>query len=89
MSVHPFTGARRMRPTKRHVPVIWECMLGTVYAASPAGEVRYFDYRWEDARAFAEVPLARDLRVARSDGFSYYRGKGPGQRQFALWAVRP
>lgn len=82
-----------MKPTQKHQPVIWEGILGTVYAASPAGEVRYFDYKWDDARAFAGIGPDSDLRIGRISqisphGIAYYGGKGPSHRQWALWAVR-
>jgi len=94
---HPFTGGRKAKPTKRHKPVIWEGILGTVYAASPAGEVRYFDYNWDDARAFAEVDTeGADLRIAKPrqvDPYPvrYYSRQsdcGPSYLQTCLWAVR-
>lgn len=47
--------ARIMRPTKRHRPVMWEGILGTVYACSPEGEVKYFDYDWKGAAEFCGV----------------------------------
>ena len=95
-ATHPFAGGVRKRPTLKHSPVIWEAMLGTVYAASPSGEVRYFDYRWDEARAFAEIdPAVDDLRVARKRdyprpyGVSFYGGsKEPYANQLCLWAVR-
>lgn len=53
-----------MKPTQKHRPAIWENMLGTVYARNAAGEVRYFDYKWNDARAFAGVDVeGADPRV--------------------------
>jgi hypothetical protein len=68
-ATHPFAGGRKALPTERHSPVIWECMLGTVYARNPDGEVRYFDYRWDEARAFAfgDIdPADLDLRIAKA-----------------------
>lgn len=52
---------RKASPTKKHRAVIWEAMLGTVYAMNKAGEIRYFDYRYDEAKEFAE--LGEDLRV--------------------------
>ena len=43
---------RRMRPTQRHRPALWENMLGTVYAMNDAKEVRYFDYDYAAAREY-------------------------------------
>lgn len=93
--VHPFHGAVRRPPTARHTPVVFECMLGTVYAVAPDGTVRYFDYDWDGARAFARVADASDLRVARASDhrngqWSWCALPGTlGRRQFALWVVRP
>lgn len=55
--------ARKMQPTKHHRPVLWENMLGTVYACNAAGEVRYFDYDYE--LAVLHVGACTDVRVAR------------------------
>lgn len=48
--------------TKKHRPAVWECMLGTVYAMNDAGEIRYFDYKQEEALKFAGVTEDRDPR---------------------------
>lgn len=67
---------RRMKPTEAHRPAIWENMLGTVYARNAAGEVRYCDYRYEEAFAFAGVRAeGADLRVYR---YPYREYAGPG-----------
>ena len=60
--------ARIMKPTQKHRPAIWEAMLGTVYAMNDAGEVKYFDYKWDEAAIFAglgglTVVDERDPRV--------------------------
>lgn len=55
--------ARRLQPTKAHRAAVWENMLGTIYAANPVGEVRYFDYDYAAAIAF--VGKVTDVRVAR------------------------
>lgn len=47
--------ALRMRPARRHRPAIWESMLGTVFAMDDAGHIKYFDYDYEAARAYAGV----------------------------------
>lgn len=63
---NPFAGARKMKPTLKHRPAIWEAILGTVYASNGI-EVRYFDYRWDEARAFAGVDQpGADPRLARA-----------------------
>lgn len=65
---HPFHGARRRRPTLRHRPAVWENLLGTVYARSPEGEVRYFNFDWDGAREFAGITddADHDLRLYRA-----------------------
>jgi hypothetical protein len=67
----PFAGAARKPVTKKHQLAIWENMLGTVYARSPRGEVRYFDYKWDEAREFAEIKSGDDLRLDRAKRVSY------------------
>ena len=91
--VHPFKGGRKAVPTLKHRPVIWECMLGTVYAASPSGEVKYFDYDWDGAREWAAITEDSDLRLARPSRVRdypvrYYGDRGPSHNQLVLWAVR-
>ncbi|NBP82800.1 hypothetical protein EBU60_02905 [bacterium] len=78
--------AHKAAPTKKHVPAIWECMLGTVYACNPQGETRYFDYEHEAARAFAGVDQeGADIRLARAK--RRMTGIRPGQ--LVLWIRRP
>lgn len=89
----PFDGATRRPPTNKHRPAIWECMLGTVYAMDDQGEVRYFDYRWDEARAFAGVSPDRDPRVAKassaSNGWAIWRLPHLlNRRQTALWLLK-
>jgi len=86
--VHPFTGARRVpRLTLKHRPLIWECMLGTVYAMGSEGP-KYFDYNWDAAREYARVSLHTDLRITRVK-----RSLGcyplPGARRFVLFGIPP
>lgn len=83
MNGHVFAGARTMKPTQQHRPAIWENMLGTVYAQSPQGEVRYFDYDWPGAREFAQVDQpGADPRLARATAS---RSRGPRRGQQVLW----
>jgi len=56
---------RCMKPTLKHRPAIWECMLGTVYAMNNERDIRYFDYKWEDAIKFAGIAKERDIRIYR------------------------
>lgn len=82
---HPFKdGVKCANITKKHVPLIWECMLGTVYARSPDGTVKYFNYDWTAARAFADVDHHNDLRVSRVK--TSYQG-WPAKGKYALWGV--
>jgi hypothetical protein len=89
---HPFKGGVKKNPTKRHVPLVWEGMMGTVYARSPAGEVKYFHYDWDDARAHAQVADATDLRIGAAR--ETWMPKGDNvllsmlrQGKFALWGI--
>jgi hypothetical protein len=84
--------ARRMKPTKMHRPVLWECMLGAVYAADVAGDARYYDYDY--TAAVARIGMVADVRVHRADramtvrsddGAEYYIRKG----QWVWWATLP
>ena len=90
---HPFQGATQRPPTAKHRPAIWECMLGTVYAMDDQGEVRYFDYRWDDARQFDGFRPDRDPRVAKaaSHRAGWARWALPrlmSRRQNALWLLK-
>lgn len=90
-ATNPLRLGRKAKPTRKHKPVIWECMLGTVYAANPAGEVKYFDYKWDEAREWAAITEDSDLRTARIPrGVRYYSTQvaSPSPNQWALWAVR-
>jgi len=83
---HPYQGGvKKASVTKKHSPLIWEGMLGTVYARNDAGEVRYFDYDWPAARDFAQVTSCNDLRISRCK--VSYQGY-PREGRFALWGVR-
>ena len=57
---------RKMPPTLKHRPAIWECMLGTVYAMNEACESKYFDYDWDDAKEWAGIANKSDIRVSRN-----------------------
>lgn len=56
---------RKMKPTKDHYPVLWECMLGTVYARNSRNETKFFNYDLEAAYEFAGLDNANDLRLAK------------------------
>lgn len=84
----PFASGKSSRTvTKKHIPLIWECMLGTVYAQNPVTrEIKYFDYDWEGARLFAQVSNCIDLRVSRA-AQSYKESVRQGRR--ALFGLPP
>ena len=91
MTTNPLTIGRKMKPTQKHRPAIWECMLGTVYAMSDDGEVRYFDYKWTDAAEFAGVVDERDpryFRAARSFSTNGRGGTDVRKGQLVLWITR-
>lgn len=87
---HPFTGGKKARNvTRRHRPLVWECMLGTVYArdpSDPSAEPVYFDYDWDAARKHARVEDCLDLRTAKC-AFQY--AGYPRLGKLALWGVYP
>ena len=86
MNNSPFAGGiAKPTVTKRHSPLIWECLLGTVYARNANGEVKYFDYDYAGAREFAGVAQATDLRVSKTK--KVYQGY-PRYGQLALWGIR-
>lgn len=91
MKTNPLKLGRKDPPTRAHRPAVWECMLGTVYANSPNGEVRYFDYKWDEAVAWAlgEGRTLRDVdprtyRASEPLRFSK-AGTGISRRQYVLW----
>ncbi len=91
--------ARKMKPTQRHRPAIWENMLGTVYAMDDAGAIRYFDLDHAAAIEYAGANYDRDPRIARTparfggrpvvrwgNGEDYT--KEPRGAQLVLWILR-
>jgi hypothetical protein len=81
--------AKKMKPTKKHRPAMWECMLGTVYAQNDTGEIKYFDYKWEDAKTFAGISSDRDPRVFKTDKNMNYemRYELPSKGNLVLWIL--
>lgn len=80
--------ARRMPPTQKHRPAVWEMMLGTVYAMNDDGETKYFDYKWDDAVAFSGATQERDPRWAKKNKRVRYSRDGvnePRYGQKVLW----
>lgn len=95
MNKNPLTLGRKAKPTIKHRPAIWECMLGTVYAMNDAGEIRYFDYKWDEAVAFAGVTPERDPRTAKLGRRPYSnmvvgrnRDHSIRSTQIVLWVTR-
>jgi hypothetical protein len=81
----PFAGARyHQGVTRKHRPLIWENMLGTVYARSPEGVTQYFDYDYAEAHAYAGTAGCEDLRVSRAR----YATTDIRARQLVLYGVR-
>ena len=87
----PFSAAkpRKMKPTLKHRPALWENMLGTVWARNDSGETKYFDYDWEAAlRYCGALEEGRDPRLARCQRGTYRQGMGlPRPRQWVLYVV--
>lgn len=91
--VHPFEGGKVTKGiTKKHRPLIWECMLGTVYARRAGDDVAtYFDYKIEEARKFVDLARYTDLRICRNPD-PFYRDQSygptcPKSKQLALWGI--
>ena len=80
---------RKMPPTLKHRPAIWECLLGTVYAMNEARESKYFDYDWDAAKEWAGIADKSDIRVFRNKEFwAWSVGKYPINPQvggIVLW----
>ncbi|MCX7592745.1 MAG: hypothetical protein N2235_03075, partial [Fischerella sp.] len=88
---HPFAGGKKATTiTRKHVPLVWENMLGTVYARDPLKgsdqEPEYFDYDWDAARKYARVDQCSDLRIYRTK--VSYQGY-PRAGKLALWGIPP
>lgn len=77
-----FDGARKMRPTQKHRPAIWEGILGAVYANDGIA-TRYFDYDYEGALEYAGGTDPRVYRAQRSMGPAL-----PSKGQLVLWVRR-
>ena len=90
----PFHGGVKSKSlTQNHKPLVWENMLGTVFARSPEGHIKYFDYDYEGARKHAQVENHHDLRIAKKKViYNYNNGKenshvsGP-RHKIALWGI--
>lgn len=85
---HPFQGGvKHTRVTVAHQPLVWENMLGTVYARNPQGKTEYFDYDYDAAHEFAGVQNAKDLRVVRHNGRTGM--DEPRKKQLVLYGIHP
>ena len=71
------------KPTKKHRAVIWENILGTVYARNEDGEIKYFDSDWEGAAEFANLENAEDIRIAKFK--RSYQGDGMRKGRTAIF----
>ena len=78
---------RRMPPTLKHRPAIWEGILRTVYAMNEAGETKYFDYDHAAAKVHAGIANKQDIRLACnvrwSNGADYM--SDPRVGELVLW----
>lgn len=86
----PFDGGKQARTiTRKHKPLIWECMLGSVYARDPVTKkIEYFDYDYEKARSFAKVDECHDLRVVKAkDHINLSQEHRIKKGQVALWGI--
>lgn len=84
---------KKAKPTKKHRLAITPGILGTVYAVSPEGEARYFDYDLPGAYAWAGLTADSDLRYAIPPERAMYIRSGafeanPNHRTRCIW-VRP
>jgi hypothetical protein len=86
---NPFAGGKITRGhTLKHRPLIWENMLGTVYAChhGTADEAVYFDYDYAAARKHAGVDECTDLRICKSN--RGWQG-GPRKGQVVFFGIPP
>ena len=93
MSTKKFLGidARMMKPTKKHEPALWECMLGTVYAMNAEGSSKYFDYDHDAAVEWAGIDETSDPRWFKNTeriNWSTNNGPNPSVGRKVLWAKR-
>ncbi len=86
----------KAKPTLKHRPAVWECMLGTVYAMNAAGDCQYFDYDWPAALKFAGVTgkpeqdarFAANLRNVQWVKKGDYTHANPRVGKFCLWILK-
>jgi len=75
---------RKMKPTKKHTAVVWEGMLGTVYAKKD-GKVKNFDYDWKGAAEYVGLENAEDIRIGKYDRNDPYNDNTPRKNQTCVW----
>jgi len=83
---------RKMKPTMKHRPAIWEGMFGAVYAMNDRGETAYFDHDWDSAREHAGISCGSDPRLFRMwEHVRYSNGQhaisDPAVGDLVLWIV--
>lgn len=76
---------QKKAPTAKHRPVLWENMLGTVYARNEKGVCKYFDYDIKSAKEYVGLSTLSDLRLWRAGKSSSENSPRPGQ--FVLYGV--
>ena len=90
MPTNPLKLGRKMKPTMKHRPAVWEGILAAVYATD-GQTVRYFDYDWDAAVAFAGVTPETDPRTAPWPGTHSLKGDrggmAPRKGQKVLWTL--
>jgi len=81
-------GVRRMPPSKKHRPALWENILGTLYAYN--GEaVQYFDFDWLGAQDYAGVNDDCDPRLYKAKRRARWPGNcTPPSNQLVLWILK-
>lgn len=80
-------GKKTYKITKKHIPLCWECILGTVYAKDIDGNVKYFDYNYVSAISFMKLNNYHNLRVCKNPyHFSQYQF--PKTNQLVLWGIK-
>lgn len=92
--IRKFCGASGalMYPTQKHRPAVWEMILGTVNAMNDQGEIKYFDYNYKEALAFAGVSKKTDVRIAKTRERYYFPydsvTKNICKGQIVLWVEK-
>lgn len=79
------------KPTSNHRPAIWENMLGTVFAMNDEGKIKYFDYKIEDAKEYANIKNKKDIRIFKNEKKIRYTNdeeKNPRINQTVLWVEK-